>query len=288
MYKKVNDMVGDIVKVTPSSKMVGDMAIFMVKNDLTPDNIVEKARGMAFPDSVTAYFKGMMGQPMGGFPKDLQKLVLKKEEPITCRPGELLPPEDLDKIKKYLDEKYDMDSSMKDILSYALYPDVFEEYIKNVNEYEKLKRMGSDIFFHGLNEGETCEIEVSEGKVLIVKLLEIGKLDSEGKRAVEFEVNGNRKEIKIQDKLSTVKAETIEVPMADPSNKYEIGSSIPGTVVKVLVKEGDTVEEDQNVIVVEAMKMETIINTSVPGAVKKVLVKEGQQVKTGQALMILE
>lgn len=288
MYKKVNDMVGDIVKVTPSSKMVGDMAIFMVKNDLTPENITEKGKGMAYPDSVTAYFKGMMGQPMGGFPEDLQKLVLKNEEPITCRPGELLPPEDFDKIKKHLDEKFNIDSSKKEILSHALYPDVFDEYMKNVKEYENLKRMGSDIFFHGLNEGETCEIEVSEGKVLIIKLLRISKLDNEGKRTVEFEVNGNRKEIKIQDKLSTVKAETIEVPMADPSNKYEIGSSIPGTVVKVLVNEGDTVEENQNVIVVEAMKMETIINTSVTGAVKKILVKEGQQVKTGQALMILE
>ncbi|MBD7911174.1 pyruvate carboxylase [Clostridium cibarium] len=288
MYRKVNGMVGDIVKVTPSSKMVGDMAIFMVKNDLTPENIVEKGKGMAFPDSVTAYFKGMMGQPMGGFPKDLQKLVLKNEEPITCRPGELLPSEDFERIKKYLDEKYEINSSMKEILSYALYPDVFEEYLKNVNEYENLKRMGSDIFFHGLKEGETCEVEVAEGKVLIIKLLEIGKLDSEGKRNVEFEINGNRKEIKIQDKLSAVKSETIEVPMADPNNKYEIGSSIPGTVVNVLVKEGDKVEENQNVIVVEAMKMETIINSSVPGTVKKLLIKEGQQVKTGQALMILE
>ena len=124
MYKKVNDMLGDIIKVTPSSKMVGDMAIFMVQNDLTPENIYDKAANMAFPDSVVAYFKGMMGQPEGGFPERLQKLVLKGEEPITVRPGELLEPEDFDKISKYLEEKYKFKASRKDMLSYALYPDV--------------------------------------------------------------------------------------------------------------------------------------------------------------------
>ena len=201
MYREVNMMLGDIIKVTPSSKMVGDLAIFMIQNDLTPENIYEKAQNLAFPDSVVTYFKGMMGQPEGGFPKKLQKIVLKGEEPITCRPGELLPPEDFDKIDKYLREKYKFEPTNRQLLSYALYPEVYENYIKFNLDYGNLSRMGSDIFFHGLREGETCEIEVAEGRTLIVQLVEIGKVDDEGYRTLNFEINGNRREIKIKDKL---------------------------------------------------------------------------------------
>ena len=288
MYKKVNDMMGDIIKVTPSSKMVGDMAIFMVQNDLTPENIYEKAKNMAFPDSVVSYFKGMMGQPEGGFPEELQKLVLKGEEPITVRPGELLPSEDFDKIKEYLKEKYKFDPSNKDILSYALYPDVFEEFIKFVLEYGDVRLMGSDVFFHGLAEGETSEIEIAEGKTMIVQLIEIGKLDSEGNRTLDFEINGNRREIKIKDKteriLSTVGGDSAS-KMADTSNKLEIGSSIPGTIIKILVEEGQEVKEGESLLVVEAMKMETNIIASTNGTVESIFVQEGQQVKTGELLV---
>lgn len=287
MYKKVNEMVGDIVKVTPSSKMVGDMAIFMVKNDLTPENIIEKAQGMAFPDSVVAYFKGMMGQPMGGFPIDLQKLVLKDVKPITSRPGELLPDEDFDKIEKHLNEKYKMQSDKKDIISYALYPDVFDDYLKYIHENGDLSRMGSDIYFHGLLEGETCEVEVGEGKVLIIKLLEIGKLDNEGNRNVIFEVNGNRREVKIKDKTCTLKVDAVSIEMADPDNEYEVGSSIPGTVLKVLVKKGDAVKQNQSLVIVEAMKMETNITAACDGIVEEVLISEEQSVQTGELLIRL-
>lgn len=288
MYKKVNEMLGDIIKVTPSSKVVGDMAIFMVKNDLTPENIYEKAKDLAFPDSVVAYFKGMIGQPMGGFPKKLQQLVLKGEEPITCRPGELLEPEDFDKIEKYLKEKFNIEPTKKDLLSYVLYPKVFEDYLKYIDEFGDLSRMGSDVFFHGLYEGETCEIEIAEGKVLVIKLLEIGRLDNEGNRTVVFEVNGNRREIKIHDKASNVRSQTNFTKMADPSNKLEVGASIPGTVVKVLVNEGEEVKENQTLVVIEAMKMETNIKSPVSGIVESVTIKEGQQVKSGELLIKLK
>ena len=288
MYKKVNDMLGDIIKVTPSSKMVGDMAIFMVQNDLTPENINEKAKNMAFPDSIVSYFKGMMGQPEGGFPKDLQDIVLKGEEPITVRPGELLPPEDFDKIEAYLKAEYRYNPSKKDLISYALYPDVFEAFIKSVLEYGDVSRMGSDVFFHGLAEGETSEIEVAEGKTMIVQLIEIGKLDSEGNRTVDFEINGNRREIKIKDKTERILINSKEdnsSKMADPENKLEIGASIPGTIIKVLVKEDDEVKEGDSLLVIEAMKMETNIVASSTGTVESVLIQEGQQVKTGELLM---
>ena len=288
MYKKVNDMLGDIIKVTPSSKMVGDTAIFMVQNDLTPENILEKAKNMAFPDSTVSYFKGMMGQPEGGFPQILQELVLKGEEPITVRPGELLPPEDFDKIEAYLKDKYKFTPCRKDVISYALYPDVFEAYIKSILEYGDVSRMGSDVFFHGLYEGETSEIEIAEGKTMIVQLIEIGKLDAEGNRTLDFEINGNRREIKIKDKTERIISNSKEdsnSKMADPDNKLEIGASIPGTIIKVLVSEGAEVKEGESLLVIEAMKMETNIVASSTGIVESVLVKEGQQVKTGELLI---
>ncbi|MDP4143494.1 MAG: pyruvate carboxylase [Bacillota bacterium] len=288
MYKVVNEMVGDIVKVTPSSKMVGDFAIFMVQNDLTPENIYEKAANMAFPDSVVSYFKGMMGQPMAGFPEKLQKLVLKGEEPITCRPGELLPDEDFDKIAEYLKEKYSIEPDMKAVLSYALYPDVYEGYLKYISQFGDLSRLGSDIFFHGLTEGETCEAKVSEGKTFMIKLLEVGKLDLEGNRRLVFEVNGNRREIKVKDKNSKRVEEAFTSKMADTSNPAEVGSPIPGNVLTILVKEGDSVKENQPLAIVEAMKMETQVTASVAGVVEAIHVKEGQQVKAGELLMNLK
>ena len=288
MYKIVNGMLGDIVKVTPSSKMVGDLGIFMVQNDLNPENIYEKAKDMTFPDSAVSYFKGMMGQPQGGFPEKLQKLVLKGEEPIQGRPGELLEPEDFDAIEKHLKEKYNMEPNRKHVLSYALYPKVYEEYLDYIIEYGDLSRMGSDVFFQGLYEGETCEVEIAEGKVLIVKLQEIGKLDSEGNRTVVFEVNGNRREIKILDKASGTTTQKAIVQMADPNNKLEIGANIPGSVVKVLVKEGEEVEENQSIILIEAMKMETNIVATANGIVEKILAEEMQQVKAGELLIKLK
>lgn len=290
MYRKVNHMVGDIVKVTPSSKMVGDLAIFMVRNDLTTENIYDKAKNLTFPDSVVSYFKGMMGQPIGGFKEELQKLVLKGEEPITCRPGEMLPSEDFDKIKEHLKEKHNIEATNKDVISYALYPDVFDGYLNYVKEYGDLSRMGSDVFFHGLREGETCEVEIAEGKTLIVQLLEIGKVDSQGYRTVVFEVNGNRRDVKIKDKISLTRGEKYEesAAMADPNNEKEIGASIPGNILKVLVDEGDTVKEGQSLIVIEAMKMETNVIATVTGTVEGVFVKEGQQVKSGELLIKLK
>ncbi|CAK7058763.1 pyruvate carboxylase [Tissierella sp.] len=289
MYRVVNGMLGDIVKVTPTSKVVGDMAIFMVQNDLTPENIYDKAKDMAFPDSVVSYFQGMMGQPMGGFPEKLQKLVLKGEEPITCRPGELLPPEDFKKIEEYLSEKYNMIPQRKDLLSYSLYPKVFEDYLKYVGEYGDFSRMGSDIFFYGLREGETGEVEVEEGKILVIKLLEIGRLDDRGYRTLYFEVNDSRRAIKILDKASNiVKEGAFTIQMADPENKLEIGSSIPGTVAKILIKTGEKVIEGQLVAIIEAMKMETQITAAAAGTVSSIAVKEGQNVEAGELLIRLE
>ena len=270
MYKTVNEMLGDIVKVTPSSKAVGDMAIFMVQNDLTSENIYEKAKDIDFPDSIVSYFEGMMGQPEGGFPEKLQKLVLHGKEPITCRPGELLPDEDFDAIKKTLKEEQGLEGTEKEALSYALYPKVFEDYLKSLDKEGNFRLMGSDIFFHGLSEGETCEVKIAEGKELVVRLSDVREADEEGFRNMVFEVNGNRSAVKIKDQAATIASSASQIVYADAEDPHEIGANIPGNILKVLISEGDEVEEKQPIAVIEAMKMETNILAPLKGTVDKI------------------
>ena len=285
MYKSVNDMFGDIIKVTPSSKAVGDMAIFMVQNELTPENIIEKGKDLAFPDSVVSYFAGYMGQPQGGFPEPLQKIVLKNQEPVTCRPGDLLPPEDFGAIDSHLRNKYNIKPSKSDLISYALYPKVVDDYYEYLEKHGDFSRMGSDIFFHGLVEGETCEIEIEAGKILNVKLLEIGKILEDGTRAIIYEVNGNRREVSIKDESSSLRSNLAQTVFADDTNPCEIGSPIPGKVTKVLVSEGDEISENDILFIIEAMKMETTISAKQGGVVEKIYVEQDQLVKSGELLL---
>lgn len=287
MYKTVNAMLGDIVKVTPTSKVVGDMAIFMVQNELTPENIYEKAAGIDFPDSVVSYFEGMMGQPEGGFPEKLQKLVLKDKPAITQRPGELLPPEDFDAIRKYLQDSLGLEGTLREVISYALYPKVYEDFVKSIRKDGNFRHMGSDIFFHGLSEGETCEVKFEEGHIMMVKLQEVKAVDSEGNREAIFEVNGNRRIIKIKDTSITVNAHNA-VLYADADDPMEIGANIPGNIIKILVKEGETIAENQPIAVIEAMKMETNILALSAGMVERIYVSEGQQVKAGEMIAKLK
>ncbi len=287
MFKTVNKMLGDIVKVTPSSKAVGDMAIFMVQNNLTEENIYEKAKDMDFPDSIVSYFEGMMGQPEGGFPEKLSKLILKDKEPIKCRPGELLPPENFDSIKKMLQGKYGVEGTDEEALSYALYPKVYEDYLKNSKEQINLRLMGSDIFFHGLEEGETCGVRIAEGKKLSIKLVDI-KSNDNGTKDLAFEVNGNTRVVTIKDKNALTLKTVDEKVMADTGNQFEIGANIPGNVFKILVKEGEKVSAGQPVAILEAMKMETNVLAPLAGTVNKVHVKEGQRVVAGELIVELE
>ncbi|MBQ6400830.1 MAG: pyruvate carboxylase [Firmicutes bacterium] len=288
MYKTVNEMLGDIVKVTPSSKAVGDMAIFMVQNDLTPENIYDKAKDIDFPDSIVSFFEGMMGQPVGGFPERLQKLVLHGKEPITCRPGELLPDEDFDGIKKMLREKHGLEGTEKEALSYALYPKVFEDYLDYLKNKGNFRMMGSDIFFHGLSKGEYCEVKVREGKELVIRLSNAREMDEDGYRNVVFEVNGLRSAVKIKDEAAAIVESGSKIVYADSEDPAEIGANIPGSVLKILVEEGDEVEEKQPIAVLEAMKMETNILASMKGTVDKIYVREGQQVKAGELIVKLK
>ena len=287
MYKAVNDMLGDIVKVTPSSKMVGDLAIFMVQNGLTPDNIVEKGAALTFPDSVVSYFKGMMGQPAWGFPEDLQKVVLKGEAPITCRPGELLPPVDFEAVEKKMRAFMGDDRiNRRAMVSYCLYPKVYEEYRKHRKEYGYIMRMGSHVFFNGMALGETNKINIEDGKTLVIKYLGLGDLNEDGTRNVQFELNGMRREIAVPDPHADVQTHT--VALAAPEDKSQVGASIPGMVSKVSVQPGDAVEENQVIAVIEAMKMETSVVARMAGVIDQVLVREGSSVKAGELLMTIK
>lgn len=286
-YREVNEILGDIVKVTPSSKMVGDLAIFMVQNNLDEDNIAEKAKTLNFPDSVVSYFKGMMGQPLGGFPEDLQKAVLKGEEPITCRPGELLPPVDIDEIKKKISG---LDENIENVdraaISWCLYPKVSEEYIRHREEYDDLSRLPSHVFFDGLLTGEKVEVEIEKGKTLIIKYIGLGDLNDDGTRSVIYELNGAQREVIIKDKdaVSIVK----EVQMADKNNPGHVASSLPGAVSSILVEVGDEVKENQTIAMIEAMKMETNITAGKEGIISSICVETGDTVQAGELLMVIK
>lgn len=287
-YREVNEILGDIVKVTPSSKMVGDLAIFMVQNNLDKDNIVERATHLNFPDSSISYFKGMMGQPLGGFPKDLQKAVLKGEEPITCRPGELLPNVDFDAIKHRIEEINDDHeiNLRRSAISWCLYPKVSEEYIRHREEYDDLSRMESHAFFDGLAPGETTEIEIEHGKTLIVKYIGLGELNDDGTREVIYELNGAQRKVAVKDMnaVSIIK----EVVMADPKDLGQVASPLPGAVSSLLVEVGDEVEENQTIAMIEAMKMETNITAAKAGIIDEICVQIGDTVKAGELLMVIK
>lgn len=233
--------------------------------------------------SVVDYFKGMMGQPAWGFPADLQKVVLKGEKPITCRPGEILEPVDFDAVRKEVETFRSADEiDMRAMISYCLYPKVYKEYCTHRKEYGYLMRMGSHVFFNGMALGETNRINIDDGKTLIIKYLGLGDLNDDGTRNVQFELNGMRREVAVPDKNAVAKVK--QAVLADPEDKSQIGASIPGAVTKVEIKPGDKVVENQVIAVVEAMKMETSVVARLDGTVDEVFVKSGQTVVAGELL----
>ena len=222
-----------------------------------------------------------MGQPAWGFPEDLQRVVLKGKKPITCRPGELLPPVDFEEARRQI-AKYDPEPTMRALISWCLYPKVLEDYFEHRREYGYIMRMGSHVFFHGMYVGETNQINIEDGKTLVIKYLGLGDVDEKGMRTVQFELNGMRREVTVPDPHAA--ASVKKTVQADPEDKSQVGSSIPGMVARVDVKPGDRVEENQVLAVVEAMKMETSVVARMAGTVDEVFVKPGQTVQAGELL----
>ncbi|WP_139491294.1 pyruvate carboxylase [Brevibacillus dissolubilis] len=286
MYANVNLLFDDIVKVTPSSKVVGDMALFMVQNNLTEENIYEKGKEIDFPDSVIQFFQGYLGQPPGGFPERLRDVVLKGRDFFTTRPGELMAPVDFAKVKAEIEEKIERPASDLDVLSYIMYPQVFLQYDQQIKDFGDLSVLDTATFFYGLRPGEETAITIERGKTLVIKLVAVGDLQVDGTRPIYFELNGQPREITVRDRSAKVtEAKRLKVDRKVPG---QIGASMPGKVLKILVEPGDKVRKGEHLIVSEAMKMETTIQAPVDGKIKAVHVKAGDTIEVGDLLLEVE
>ncbi|MFJ8265726.1 pyruvate carboxylase [Peribacillus asahii] len=283
MYNLVNVMFGDIVKVTPSSKVVGDMALFMVQNNLTEEDVLTKGKTIDFPDSVIELFEGFLGQPEGGFPKELQEVILKGKEAITVRPGELLEPVDWDALKQELAKEIGRTPSNQDVLAYALYPKVFLEYMKKQEMFDDVSNLDTPTFLFGMRLGEEIEVEIERGKTLIVKFVSLGEPMPDGTRVVYFELNGQSRQVLIKDE--SVKSSVVAKVKADTKNENHIGATMPGTVIKVVVEKGDQVKQGDHLIITEAMKMETTVQAPFSGTIQSIYVKDGEAISTGDLLI---
>lgn len=286
MYSRVNLMFGDIVKVTPSSKVVGDMALFMVQNDLDEESVISKGMSIDFPDSVIELFEGYLGQPHGGFPEELQKVILKNREPITVRPGELLDEVDFGQLREELESETGIKATEQDLIAYALYPKVFLEYCQTVSLFGDISVLDTLTFVHGLRLGEEIEVEIETGKTLIVKLVSIGQPQVDGTRVVYFELNGQPREVVIKDE--SIKATAAMKQKADPKNQGHIAATMPGTVLKVLVSKDEEVKQGDHLIITEAMKMETTVQAPMSGKIKDIYVKSGEAIQPGDLLIEME
>ncbi|CAI3480167.1 pyruvate carboxylase [Enterococcus cecorum] len=286
MYRKVNMMFGDIVKVTPSSKVVGDMALFMVQNQLTEEDLYEKGDTLSFPDSVVSFFEGQLGQPVGGFPEKLQKIILKGRPAITVRPGQLAPAVDFEKVRNELAEKVGFTPKDEQVLSYLMYPQVFLDYCKAYDQFGEVKLLDTPTFFYGMRLGEKINVEIEKGKVLIIRLDEIGEADEEGNRILFFNLNGQRREIVVNDK--SIQSTIVHRKKAEPTDKNQYGATMSGSVLQVLVKKGDYVKKGDVLMITEAMKMETAIEARSDGVVDHLYVQPGEIIQSGDLLIELK
>ena len=289
-YKEANELFGDVIKVTPSSKVVGDMALFMVSNHLSAQDVLERGDKLSFPDSVQAFFRGDLGQPYGGFPEKLQELVLKGQEPHTERLNEYLEPVDFKHEFPQFVQKYQpgfvRPLEMTDFLSWKLYPKVFEETLKRWKEFGDVSTIPTQHFFFGLKPNEETIVNVAEGKDIIVKLLSIGPANEEGSRTVFFQVNGQNRNVEVVDKSLNV--QVVKNEKVDPDNPHHIGAPLQGRLSKVLVEQGEEVKKNQPLFVIEAMKMESTITANDPATVQKVVLNEGTMVMADDLVLKVE
>ncbi|MGM0339291.1 pyruvate carboxylase [Enterococcus sp. AZ007] len=283
MYQTVNLMFGDIVKVTPSSKVVGDMALFMVQNELTEEDIYDHGNELSFPDSVISFFQGELGQPVGGFPEKLQQIILQGRPAMQERPGKFAEPVKFEKVKEELQELIGFEPSKTDVLSYLMYPQVFLDYQKSYGQFADVTLLDTPTFFSGMRLGETINVQIEKGKTLIIRLDEIGEADVEGNRTLFFNLNGQRREVVVKD--ASIKSAVQTKRKVEPTNREQIGATMTGSVLKVLVEKGDHVEKGQPLLITEAMKMETSIDARFAGKVSHLYVEEGESISSGDLLI---
>ncbi|SPD37663.1 pyruvate carboxylase [Cupriavidus taiwanensis] len=285
-YAEVNRLFGDIVKVTPTSKVVGDMAIYMVANNLTAEMVLDKDVTIQFPDSVVSLFRGELGKPDGGFPSDLQAKVLNGASPLDSRPGGSMPPVDFDLTREAVQALQEREPSENDIAAYLMYPKVYAGYAQTRQTYEDLSVLPTPVFFYGMQEGEEVAVDIAPGKTLIVRLLGKSEADDDGQVKLFFELNGQPRLVRVSTKAGEQIAK--RRPLAQEGNPLHIGAPMPGAVASLLVKVGEHVKAGQSLMSLEAMKMEMTIPSEVAGEIEAVHVKPGDLVEAKELLVALK
>jgi len=255
----------------------------MVANELTCDDVLDAKRDIAFPQSVLDLLSGRMGQTVGGFPKKVTERILRGEKPLSGRAGSSLPPADFEQAAAKVAALLDRDPNAREVCSYLLYPKVYEEFARRQQKYSDVSDLPTPTFFNGLEPGEETTVDIEPGKTLIIKFLTVGEPHHDGTRSVFFELNGQPRSVTVVD--NTLEVETSRVRKADPANPLHVGSSMPGMVVTVAVRPGDSIVQGQKLLTLEAMKMQTTIVAERDAKIAEVLVKSGIQVEAGDLLV---
>jgi pyruvate carboxylase len=287
-YRDVNMAFGDIVKVTPSSKVVGDLALFLVSHDLTVAKFLSfpSDHHLAIPNSVVDMIEGSLGEPEGGWPADVVRVALKGGKPRIGRPGAALPAADFRAVRGEIAKDTGLEPSQTDTLSWLMYPNVFSKFARARQTYGDLEVLPTPQFFYGMEKGEEITIDIEEGKTLVVKFLAVSDPHEDGTRTVFFELNGRPREVDVRDRaLETGESRRRK---ADPSKPDEIGAPLPGLVITLAVNEGDVVEKGDRLLVIEAMKMQSTVYAPGSGKVSKLVVQPGQQVEAKDLLVVVE
>jgi len=286
-YADVNQMFGDIVKVTPSSKVVGDMALMMVSQSLSREDVENPNIDLSFPDSVVDMMRGNLGQPPGGFPKSIVRKILKGEKPNLERPGKHLEDVDLEQVRKQLSKNLEgMDVDDEDLNGYLMYPKVFLDYMERHQIYGPVRALPTKTFFYGMEPGEEITAEIDPGKTLEIRLQAVGETDEKGDVRVFFELNGQPRIIRVPNRL--IKSQTASNPKAEEGNNAHVGAPMPGVVAGVTVSQGQSVNEGDLLLTIEAMKMETGLHAERDAVVKMVHVRAGSQIDAKDLLIEFE
>ncbi len=284
-YSQANEMFGDIIKVTPTSKVVGDMALFMVSHDLTPEEVLDAEREVAFPDSVIAFFRGELGQPLAGFPEALQRKVLRGERPLKARPGALLALVDIDAARAELEHRLRRHVTEHELASYLLYPEVFLDYAEHRRVYGNVRLLATPVFFYGPESDQEFNVDIEPGKRLVIRHLATGEADAHGRRTIFFELNGQPRTVTVTDaKLTPTRPAR---PKVKQGARGQVGAPMPGRIVSVPVNARQSVARGDALVSIEAMKMETTVFAEEPGVVEEVLVEPGTEVETKDLLLVL-
>jgi pyruvate carboxylase len=285
-YSQVNQLFGDIIKVTPTSKVVGDMALTMVTSALTPEAVLDPAVEIAFPESVVQLFRGELGQPPGGFPPALQAKILAGQVPLAARCGELLPPTDLEAARRTAEEKIGRAVSDTELASYLMYPKVFTDYAAERTAFGDVSILPTSAFFFGMQTGQEITIDLERGKTLILRYVTTSDVHDDGTRTVFFELNGQPRPLRIVDRSQVARRPAH--PKAESGNASQVGAPMPGTVATVPVHAGQRIARGEALVSLEAMKMETTVRADRDGTIREVLVKAGMQVDTKDLLVVID